>query len=122
VEIYLIRHTSPAVEKGICYGQTDIGLSTDFESCATKIIHSLPSDISAIYSSPSKRCTLLADLLPFSLKVKIDLNLLELNFGDWEMKKWDDISPQEPWFSDYINTKVPGGESYCHYILGFLNF
>ena len=29
MEIYLIRHTSPLVEKGVCYGQADLALNLD---------------------------------------------------------------------------------------------
>jgi len=31
MEIYLIRHTTPDVAKGICYGQTDLDVANTFE-------------------------------------------------------------------------------------------
>ena len=30
MEIFLIRHTTPKIEKGICYGQTDLDITTTF--------------------------------------------------------------------------------------------
>ena len=31
MEIYLIRHTTPKIEKGICYGQADLNVADSFE-------------------------------------------------------------------------------------------
>lgn len=30
MDIYLIRHTTPAIAKGICYGQTDLDVTANF--------------------------------------------------------------------------------------------
>jgi alpha-ribazole phosphatase len=43
-----------------------------------------------------------------------DKRLMEMNFGDWEMKNWNNI-PQEqlnPWMEDFVNIKVSNGESF----------
>ena len=39
---------------------------------------------------------------------------MELDFGDWEMQKFDDIKDLnlEKWYKDYLNIKPAGGESY----------
>mgnify|MGYP001408870057 CR=1 FL=1 len=29
MEIYLVRHTTPAINNGICYGQTDVDLNSE---------------------------------------------------------------------------------------------
>lgn len=38
---------------------------------------------------------------------------MEVNFGDWELKDWNDIPTDEinPWYNDYINVNPPNGES-----------
>jgi alpha-ribazole phosphatase len=44
---------------------------------------------------------------------------MELNFGNWEGKYWNDIdqTPEaKAWFADYVNTPAPGGESYAQLI------
>jgi len=41
-EIYLIRHTTPKVEKGICYGQTDLNLADTFEQEKERILKIIP--------------------------------------------------------------------------------
>jgi alpha-ribazole phosphatase len=46
--------------------------------------------------------------------VNEDSRLMEMNFGDWEMKNWDVISPDDftPWMTDFVNVRVPNGESF----------
>lgn len=113
MEIYLIRHTTPDIEKGICYGQSDLGLvenyTQEFESISKKI----PSTKNCkVFSSPLKRCMLLAK--HFSNTISFDDRLKELNFGDWELKSWNDIPEKDinPWMKDFVNVVVPNGESY----------
>ena len=115
MEIYLIRHTTPDIEKGICYGQTDIGLADTFEKEAVSIRNRCSEvfNNAPIYSSPLKRCYKLAHFLAQSEPIK-DMRLLELNFGDWEMKRWDEIDQEKlgEWMSDFVNVRCPHGESY----------
>ncbi|MFI1743709.1 alpha-ribazole phosphatase [Thalassobellus sediminis] len=113
MEIYLIRHTTPDIEKGICYGQSDLGLksncSEEFEAISNQI--ELKKDFKVI-SSPLKRCKLLAK--QFNDEIVFDDRLKELNFGDWELKAWNDIPEKDsnPWMEDFVNVAVPNGESY----------
>lgn len=113
MEIYLVRHTTPNIEKGICYGQSDIGITDSFSSEVKNIHQKIPlSKISKVYSSPLQRCRLLAET--FEKEIAIDDRLKELNFGDWELKPWDSIHSREldPWMNDFVNVTVPNGESY----------
>lgn len=114
MEIYLIRHTTPKIEKGICYGQTDLDITETFTEEVANIIPHLPKDIQAIYSSPLQRCRKLAEALFPEQQVQLDNDLMELNCGDWEMQVWNDIPKEEiqPWLDDFINITVPNGESY----------
>ena len=112
MEIYLIRHTTPDIAKGICYGQSDIPLSNTFSSEAKQCIAALPKYFDKVYSSPLNRCLQLANCI--SDEVRIDARLRELNFGDWELKKWSEIPLQEiqPWYDDWVSTAPKNGESY----------
>lgn len=49
-----------------------------------------------------------------SERIIIDNRLLEINFGDWEMKKWDDIDKEnlDKWMNDFVNVRVPNGENF----------
>lgn len=114
MEIYLIRHTTPLIEKGICYGQSDIDLAASFLEEADRIRKCIPSDIDAIYCSPAKRCRLLATQLFPHKPVQYDDRLKEMNFGHWELCAWNDIDQKAlaTWMKDFVTVAVPGGESY----------
>ncbi len=113
-DIYLIRHTTPAVARGICYGQTDLDLTETFQQEADVIRGHLPSGFSRVYSSPLQRCARLAQELFPGHSLLLRDSLMEVNCGDWEMKAWDDLPKDEvnPWMEDFVNIRTPGGESY----------
>ncbi|UII25897.1 alpha-ribazole phosphatase [Fulvivirga maritima] len=111
MEVYFIRHTTPQVAKGICYGQSDLDITDSFEAECRQLKPQLPEKFDTVYSSPLKRCTILAQQL--TSQVITDDRLKEMNFGDWEMKKWDEI-PNEPldyWMEHFVTAKTPNGES-----------
>ncbi len=114
MEIFLVRHTTPAVEKGICYGQSDLDVTESFISEATIIKQYLPENITAVYSSPLKRCSKLAAHLFPGHHLQLHEKLMEINCGNWEMKRWDDIPREETaaWMDNLIHERIPGGESY----------
>jgi alpha-ribazole phosphatase len=114
MEIYLVRHTTPDVEAGVCYGQTDLDITDTFEKEAAIIKQVLPADIAHVFSSPLKRCSKLARFLFPDIDIQLDKQLMEINCGPWEMRKWNDIPREEtePWMSDFVNHRIPEGESY----------
>jgi alpha-ribazole phosphatase len=116
MEVYLVRHTETICEKGICYGQSDVGIREPYDAVFVCILNQLPQD-AILYSSPLRRCTILANHILENTKIDSiieDSRLMEMNFGDWELEKWDAI-PQEvlnPWMEDFVNVRVPNGESF----------
>ena len=113
MKLVFVRHTSVAVPKGICYGNTDVPLASSFEEEATLVKEKLrPYAFDRVYCSPLSRCVRLADFCGFPDAIR-DSRLKEMNFGDWEMKRYDDITDPklQEWFDDYINVRPPGGES-----------
>ncbi len=114
MEVYLIRHTTPQIEKGICYGQSDIPLAETFHNDIKKVLQHLPDRVDAVYSSPLSRCVKLAELIKSNQKITIDKRLMEINFGDWEMKKWDEINQEvlNEWMKDFVNVHAPSGENF----------
>ncbi len=113
MEIHLIRHTTPKIEKGICYGQSNLDLSDSYDE-EFKIVKSKINIVPPfkVISSPLKRCTQLAEYL--NENVSYENRLKELDFGNWELKPWNDIPEKEitPWMQDFVNVQVPNGESY----------
>ncbi len=118
MDIYIIRHTTPEIEAGICYGRSDIPLNNNFIEESKNIIRALPGEIDIVFSSPLKRCRALADKIVFFSKLiphcRFDERLMEMNFGKWEMKRWDDIDREEfdAWAKDVVNVSAPEGESF----------
>ncbi len=117
MEIYVIRHTAPVVPPGVCYGQSDVKLSSSFPREAEAVKNRLQSlgwsPLYPVFSSPLERCIALARFLS-NRRIITDERLLELHFGAWEMKKWEEIPKiqLEKWGKDYVRQAPPGGESY----------
>lgn len=112
MEIYLVRHTETVCAKGICYGQANVALIQPYQEQFQEIKKQLPQE-AFFYSSPLERCTILADFLSSS-NFATDKRLMEMDFGRWELKSWDEIPKEEmnPWMNDFVNVKVPEGESF----------
>lgn len=114
MEIYMIRHTSVDVPAGYAYGQSDVPLRTSFEEEAEvvkKAISELTFD--KVWTSPLTRCVRLATYCGYPDAIKDD-RLKEINFGEWEMKTWEEISSDprsQGWFENWVNVQTPYGES-----------
>ncbi|MGL4293804.1 MAG: alpha-ribazole phosphatase [Bacteroidales bacterium] len=119
MKIILIRHTSVDIARGICYGQSDVGLKPSFEKEASAVKNKLDKTIvntidpSSIFSSPLSRCVKLAEFCGFE-KPQIDNRLMEMNFGDWEMQSFEKIKDPQlyKWYADWIQQSPTNGESF----------
>jgi alpha-ribazole phosphatase len=114
MEIYLVRHTEVDLKKDVCYGFSDVDLKPDYMDHFELISKKLPntSDL-PVYSSPLKRCKLLAEHIG-GREIIYDDRLKELNFGSWELKSWSEIghSKLKTWGDDYVNLPAENGESF----------
>lgn len=120
MEIHLIRHTAVENPENLCYGFAEMPLRKncieDFKTLE------IDDNYDIAVSSPSQRCHLLVDY--FKLDYQTDERLREMNFGNWELKKWTDIPEEEinPWYKDFINVKASGGENLLEIQTRVLNF
>ena len=112
MRLILVRHPQPLVAPGICYGSTDLAV-TGHETARVlaALSATLPTD-AALFSSPLRRCAGLARKLACT-SLTFDARLVEMNFGRWEMRKWDDIARAEidAWTNDVASYQPGGGES-----------
>lgn len=112
--LYLIRHTTPHIAPGICYGQLDIGVADSFAKEANNILRWLPP-LELILTSPLQRASRLAERLSQEkhCELRSDARLMEKHFGVWEGKAWDDIARNEidAWAEDIMGYASEGGES-----------
>ena len=114
MEIILIRHTTPKIAKGICYGQSDIDVTNTFLEEIKPILKEvyINDNETIYYSSPLKRCEKLAKKL--SNNIIFDDRLKELDFGDWELQNWDKINKKDldHWMNNFVKIAATNGESY----------
>ena len=120
MKITFIRHTAVDVEPGVCYGRTDVPLKPTFPEEAAKVRETIRKTIisngkpfDAVYRSPLSRCRLLAEACGYDEAIPDD-RLLEMNFGEWEMQRYDDIKDPrlQEWFDDWLNVTPTGGASF----------
>lgn len=95
---------------GVCYGQTDLGLAESPAAAAERLRGVLPVNCRVI-SSPLQRCRALAEAL--ASEVETERRLLEINFGDWEGRSWEEIPrwQLDAWAAAPFEHVPPGGES-----------
>jgi alpha-ribazole phosphatase len=138
LDLYFIRHTSVGVSKAVCYGSSDVSLSENFVyekqevwQKFAKAASNLQKQNVHVYASPLQRCQLLAAFVAQQidpqLPITLDKRVQEMHFGDWEMKKWDElpIDSFQTWMTAFMHTSIPNGESVAelqHRTSSFLDF
>jgi len=111
--IHVIRHTKVAVPKSVCYGQTDVALADTFPADRERVANQISGlAFEQVFVSPATRCQRLA--MHLCADFETDQRLWELNFGDWEMMEWDDITDPYlmKWMENYVGLPCPNGESF----------
>ncbi|MBC7503197.1 MAG: histidine phosphatase family protein [Herminiimonas sp.] len=112
MRLFLIRHPVPLIDSGVCYGRTDVAVAlTEQARLATTLAMQLPAGL-PVFTSPALRCTGLADALGDRPAAR-DARLAEMDFGEWEKRRWNDIARTEidAWAADPIGYRPPGGET-----------
>lgn len=114
--VCLARHPAVQVPRGICYGQTDVALAPGWEGFAHKLAEQMRSHgISRLIASPLTRCRLPAEKVRrlTGCDLRLDDRLLEMNFGAWENRLWNDVPRDalDAWAADLSGFAPPGGES-----------
>jgi alpha-ribazole phosphatase len=112
VKLHLVRHPQPEVGQGLCYGASDVTVT----SCELARVHAnlhaagLPAGL-PVYASPLQRCAMLAQRLQPAAPI-LDARLAEMDFGRWEMQAWDAIPRTEidAWTADLLHYRPGGGE------------
>lgn len=123
--VYLVRHARPEGVEGLCYGRREVPVSDEeTERVASSLRACLPPHLleaAPIHSSPLSRCSALARRLASSGAAVIAPELLELDFGSWEGRAWDDVPRGEldAWARDPWRYAPGGGESAQSALLRF---
>jgi alpha-ribazole phosphatase len=134
MDLVLIRHPAVAIEPGICYGSSDVPLAADAASGAASIAARLNAlgvrAPARIETSPLTRCASvareLADRLAREHGAHVphvphvpheDARLAEMDFGAWEMQRWDAIERTQidAWAANFLHARDHGGESVAQF-------
>lgn len=116
MRLHLVRHPRPAIADGVCYGRSDLASDRKQQALTlARLVGLLPKN-ALLFSSPLKRCVELADELASSLGCAApicDKRLMEMDFGDWEMRAWSDIprNQVDAWVADLVNYRPGNGEN-----------
>jgi broad specificity phosphatase PhoE len=120
MKIVLIRHGQTLWNKEELFrGRSDIPLDGVGIKQAKAITKRLSFfDIKAVYSSPLKRALETAQIIAkrFNLKVKIDGDLIDFDFGEWQGLNLEDVQEQFPetyqkWLKEPYLANIPNGEN-----------
>lgn len=118
--IWLQRHAQPLVAPGVCYGRTNLAADAKATAAAAQALTAAwraeAGAPVALWHSPLQRCEQLAiatQALDSDFILKTDPRLAEMDFGDWEGTRWDDLprSALDAWTTDFWNYAPGGGES-----------
>lgn len=114
MKLVLVRHTAVDVPPGVCYGQTDVGLKSTFPQEAEAVRSRLRGRrFDAVFTSPLSRCVRLARACGYTGATP-DPRLMEMNFGQWEMRRWDEITDPRlaEWYERWETVTPTSGESF----------
>ncbi len=112
MKVVLVRHPTPLIAPGVCYGQR-----LDLAALPAGNMVSDPVLVGArvVFSSPARRCLGVASSIATVLGVKllVDDRLHEIDFGTWEGQPWSAIPRDDldRWAADPLTFAPPDGES-----------
>ncbi|RDU96594.1 histidine phosphatase family protein [Trinickia dinghuensis] len=123
MDLVLIRHPTPAIDAGVCYGKTDVPLAVDAAASARLLAARLAAlDVPPpehFATSPLRRCADVAHPLArhFGCACAVDVRLQEIDFGTWEGQRWDaiDRAALDAWAADLRHARMHGGESVAQF-------
>jgi alpha-ribazole phosphatase len=117
MQLYLIRHPEPVACRGLCYGRKDVEVAPASVTAAVESIRAqIPVRALAegtVVTSPLLRCRALARALAAPRDPAIADDLMEMDFGTWEGRSWDELPRVEldAWARDLWGYCPGGGES-----------
>lgn len=117
MKLWLLRHARVTLEAGLCYGVSDVPADPALtrqaaEAAAALLPPGLPVRVSGLGRAQQLAqalCQLRPDLPPPA----IDPRLNEMDFGRWELQRWDAIprGAFDDWMADFAHHRFGGAES-----------
>lgn len=118
MRLVLVRHGVAEGQEGRAVGHTDPPLSEQGRADIAALLacgHERPA---LLLSSDLRRAYQSAEILAahWGLRVFTDARLREINFGEWENRRWRDVERDDgarlgQWMRHWTRRRAPGGES-----------
>jgi alpha-ribazole phosphatase len=118
-EILFVRHAETDMAGTFC-GHSDPELSAKGHSQLTELLHEIRNEtIGAVYTSDLRRARTTANAIAeaFGVECHASAELREINFGQWEGLRWEDIERRDEiyarkWAAEYPNLPAKNGENF----------
>jgi alpha-ribazole phosphatase len=117
MQVYLVRHPQPNAMEGLCYGRLDVAVDPAQRALTlAKVRECIPAETlrsAPIFSSPLSRCAQFALQLALPRAPVIADELVEIDFGSWEGRPWNEVPREEldHWARDLWAYRPGGGEN-----------
>jgi alpha-ribazole phosphatase len=112
--VYLIRHPTPAVAAGVCYGRLELALAPSASQEIQIALRAIAA-VTTVWTSPATRCLELATAVASAQGATLveDPRLQELDFGCWEGLPWSAVPGAEidQWAAQVWDYTPGGAES-----------
>jgi alpha-ribazole phosphatase len=117
VKLWLLRHARVTLEAGLCYGASDVPADPDLTrqaaaSAASRLPPGVPVRVSGL-GRAQQLARQLQRLRPDLGVATTDPRLNEMDFGQWELQRWDAIPRVafDTWMADFAHHRFGGAES-----------
>ncbi len=115
--LWLVRHARPLVDPGVCYGASDLEADPHATRRAAQELAAVLPAGAQLFMSGLRRAQQLAHQLhalrPDLVAPVCDTRLNEMDFGRFELARWDQIDMAEfdAWTADFNTYRFGGQES-----------
>jgi alpha-ribazole phosphatase len=117
MRLWLLRHARVVLEPGLCYGASDVPADESLTTSAAQAIAPLlPAGLPVRVSDLGRAQQMHRDLLelrPDLGEARTDPRIREMDFGSWELQRWDAVPRPvfDLWMADFAHHRFGGAES-----------
>lgn len=117
MRLWLLRHGRVDLAPGLCYGASDVPAEVEHtRQSADTLVGLLPHGATLWVSGLGRAQQLATALRERRTDLgapQVDTRLNEMDFGDWELQRWDSIphSAFDAWMADFAHHRFGGAES-----------
>ncbi len=117
MKLWLLRHAPVVLPEGLCYGASDVPADATLTRKAAQAFSPLPPPGTPMWVSGLLRAQQMVSALqavrPDLGAARMDTRLNEMDFGQWELQRWDGMprSAFDDWMADFAHHRFGGAES-----------